>query len=158
MKKFAANYLVSDTEKFLKNGIVVATETGVVVEFIDTDGDLREIAQLSFFNGILMANFRFVRNHSGFTGSTQVPILATLYFQQMAELDEANLQNIIEIGKKIQVQFPELTIPQIFMEISNWMLLGGRFSRIQLPGLFLISGVDLSNLKFTHQSKLKKIL
>lgn len=158
MKKFAANYLVSDTGKFLKNGIVVATEDGEVVEFIDPGDDLREIAQLIFFNGILITNYRYDRIHSEFRSDVTFSHLVSLIIQLTAELNEVTIQNVIEMGKQVQVQFPEMTIPQIFIEISNSLLDGGRFAGMNVPGIYLLSGVNLSELKFTPRSKLKKIL
>ena len=50
MRKFTANYLVTASGTFLKNGIVIAEENGTAIEFIDTTGDLKEIAQLTFYN------------------------------------------------------------------------------------------------------------
>lgn len=158
MKKFAANYLVSGTGKFLKNGIVITTEEGDAVEFIDPGDDLREIAQLIFLNGILIANFRFIRVHSDFTGKESVTLLESLIVQLVADLKEISIQNVIETGMQIQAKYPEMTIPQILIEITNSLLNDGRFSRMNVPGIYLLSGVNLSELKFTNRSKLKKIL
>jgi len=158
MKKFAANYLVSDTGKFLKNGIVVATEEGEAVEFIDPGDDLREIAQLIFYNGILITNFRFIRVHSDFLGNGSVSPLDSRIIELVADLKEVVIQNVIETGMQIQVQFPEMTIPQILIEITNSLLNHGRFSRMHVSGIYLLSGVNLPDLKFTNRSRLKKIL
>jgi hypothetical protein len=158
MKKFAANYLVSNDGIFLKNGIVVASEEGNVVEFVDPGNDLREIAQLIFFNGILITNHRFVRIRSDFAGNAPVALLDSLIVEFAADLNEINIQNMIEAGMHVQVQFSEMTIPQIFSEITNSLLNNGRFSRMLVPGIYLLSGVNLSELRFTHRSKLKKIL
>ena len=62
MRKFTANYLLSDSGVFLKNGIVIVEEDGSAIEYLDTKGDLKEIAQMSFHNGILMAGFIFVKS------------------------------------------------------------------------------------------------
>jgi len=158
MKKFAANYLVSNTGKFLKNGIVVATEEGEAVEFIDPGDDLREIAQLIFFNGILITDYRFIRMRSDFPNNVSVSPLESRIIQLTTDLNEITIQNVIETGMQIQVQFPEMTIPQILIEITNSLLNDGRFSGMNVPGIYLLSGVNLSELRFTQQSKLKKIL
>jgi len=158
MKKFAANYLVSAAGKFLKNGIVVATEEGDAVEFIDPGDDLREIAQLIFYNGILITNFRFIRIQSDFPGNVSVSPLDSRIVEFVADLNEVTIQNVIEAGIQIQVQFSEMTIPQILIEITNSLLNDGRFSRMHVSGIYLLSGVNLSELKFTPRSKLKKIL
>lgn len=158
MKKFAANYLVSNTGKFLKNGIIVVTDEGVAVEFIDPGDDLREIAQLIFFNGILITNFRFIRVHSDFHDNVSVSPLESRIIQLTTDFKDVTIQNVIEVGMQIQVQFPEMTIPQILIEITNSLLNDGRFSGMNVPGIYLLSGVNLSELRFTPRSKLKKIL
>lgn len=158
MKKFAANYLVSNTGKFLKNGIIVVTDEGVAVEFIDPGDDLREIAQLIFFNGILITNFRFIRVHSDFHDNVSVSPLESRIIQLTTDFKDVTIQNVIEVGIQIQVQFPEMTISQILIEITNSLLNDGRFSGMNVPGIYLLSGVNLSELRFTPRSKLKKIL
>jgi hypothetical protein len=158
MRKFAANYLVSDAGKFLKNGIVIATEEGEAVEFIEPGDDLREIAQLIFFNGILITNCRFVRSISDFIDNNSAGPLESLIIQSTSGLHEMTIQQVFETGMKVQLQFPEMTIPQILDEISNGLLKNGRFSRMNVPGIYLLSGVNLPELKFTPGSKLKKLL
>ncbi|HAQ21307.1 MAG TPA: hypothetical protein DCR40_19060 [Prolixibacteraceae bacterium] len=158
MKKFAANYLVSDSGIFLKNGIVVANDDGTVVEFIDTEGDLREIAQLLFFNGILITNCRFVKTPSDLPRHRSGDCLKSLIIRLVAELNEVTILNLIETGIQIQSQFPGMTIPEILLEITNFLLIDGKYSRQIVPGIFLLTGVNLTDLHFTPKSKLKKIL
>mgnify|MGYP001611042402 CR=1 FL=1 len=158
MKKFAANYLVSDSGIFLKNGIVVANDEGTVVEFIDTGGDLREIAQLLFFNGILITNCRFVRTPSDLPRHKTDNLLKSLIVQLVFGLNEVTIRNLIEIGIQIQAQFPSMTIPEILHEITNILLIDRKYSRQIVPGIFLLIGVNLADLHFTPKSKLKKIL
>jgi len=158
MKKFAANYLVTESGEWIKNGIIVATEVGDVVEIIDQGEDLREIEQLTFFNGILFTNFRFVRIHSDLPEKNSVSQLESLIIQLATDLNEVSIQIVIEAAMQIHVQFPEMTIPQIFTELSNSMFGNGNFSRINLPGIYLLSSVNLSERRFTPRSKLKKIL
>lgn len=158
MKKFAANYLVSESGEFIKNGIILATDQGDCIEVIDQGEDLREIAQLTFFNGIVMTNFRFVEIRSDFQSIEPVTLLESAIFQLFAEINEISIQVLIETGIHIQEQFPEMIIPQILNEISKSLLKDARFSRMNVPGIYLLSGVNLSELKFTDRSKLKKLL
>jgi len=158
MKKFAANYLVSESGEFIKNGIILATDQGDCIEVIDQGEDLREIAQLTFYNGIVLTNFRFVGIHSDFQSIKPVTFLESAIFRLFAGIYEINIQVLIETGILIQEQFPEMTIPQILNEITKSLLNEARFSRMNLPGIYLLSGVNLSDLKFTDRSKLKKLL
>jgi hypothetical protein len=158
MKKYAANYLVSGTGSFLKNGIVVATETGEIAEFIDTRGELIELAQLIFLNGILIPDFRFVRVQTDVAVHAITSLPESLVFRSVAGQKEVSLPEVIETGKQVQAAFPELTIPQIVQEISGLLLSENKFSKLLSPGLYLLNGVNLPDLKFTPHSKLKKIL
>ena len=158
MKKFAANYLISASGTFLKNGIVVAAGDGRVIEFIDTTGDLHEIAQLTFLNGILCPNFRFVKCRSDLNTFTGDQSIQSLVLQLLANHSEVSMQHLIEAGVKIQEHFPEITIPELWNEMTPVLLAEDRFSKHDEAGLFLWIGVDLVNLHFTSKSRLKKIL
>ena len=57
MRKISANYIFPVSGPPHKNGIVVVEKTGKILEVIDTGGDLREIAGLEFYNGIIVPGF-----------------------------------------------------------------------------------------------------
>jgi len=57
MKKFAAQYIFPVTQPPLKRGIVVINNDNQIVDLIDTGGDLREIAGLEFYNGVIVPGF-----------------------------------------------------------------------------------------------------
>ncbi len=156
MKKFAANFLVSQDGSFLKNGIVEADEAGKVIRVVDTKGDLREAAQLTFHNGILIAGFVFVKD-----SDIMIPVQAEFHsfaYQLFSHLEQINLQNLVEAGTQIQVQFPEMNIPEILNEISDFLVESGSYRKETIPGIFLLVGADLFQLRFTSQCRLKKIL
>lgn len=158
MKKFVANYLISASGTFLKNGIVVADEDGRAIEFIDTTGDLQEIAQLTFLNGILCPNFRFVKCRTDLNVFTVDNSIQSLALQLLANHSEVSMQHLIEAGVTIQEHFPEITIPELWDEMKSVLLAEGRFSKNDEEGIFLWIGVDLVNLHFTSKCRLKKIL
>lgn len=160
MKKFAANYLVSENGEFLKNGVLVIREDGFVAQYIDTKGDLQEIEQLIFHNGILMAGCSFERsnlNTSAFVSFIEPPF-RFFVLQSVVLSVNFSIQELIELGKKAQVQFPEMEIPAILNEISKILQSEGGFIKETIPGIYLLYGVDLVGLHFTSRSKLRKIL
>lgn len=158
MKKFAANYLVSEAGKFLKNGIIVAEDNGTVVELIDTAGDLDEIAQLTFLNGILISGSVFTRINAESPISESVHSISSQINPFVAGLSQISIHQLIELGKQIQGQFPEMKIPEIMSEITAILLTSSRFRKEKIPGIFLLTGVNLAQLHFTAKSRLKKIL
>ena len=156
MKKFSANYLISDTGAFLKNGIIVCSDEGDSLEYIDTTNDLKEIAQLAFYSGILMANFSWVKSVTSALDTPNNQSIKSVLIQQVAGQSQVSIQNLIELAIQIQLQFPLMKINEIFHEI-NCVLSNEGFSKQNISGIFLLNGVDLVGMKFTLNSRLKKI-
>lgn len=158
MKKLAANYLVSEAGEFLKNGILVAEEDGTAVEYIDTGGNLDEIALLTFHNGILISAYTFIRINADSSISAPALSISSFINQFVAELSQISIHNLIELGKQVQAQFPEMNIPEIMSKINAVLISDGSFRKEEIPGIFLLVGADLPGLHFTPKSRLKKIL
>lgn len=153
MKKFAANYVISESGSLLKNGILIANDDGTVAEIIDTKGDLDEIAQLIFHNGILMANNSFIRKDAVNSGESELSQFVSLKTKRFPQL---TVFEIIDIAKQTQAQFPEVKIPEITEAIFS--LLNSCFKKEQQSGVFLLIHSDLIGLHFKPQSRLKRIL
>lgn len=158
MKKFAANYVISDHGAFLKNGIVIAKNDGTTIEFINTTNDLKEIAQLQFHNGILVSNFSFRNVNNAHPLSEPEQDLKHFIFSSISKSEQFSIENLIDLGKQIQEQFPEMKIPEIITTITEVLLNRAGFVKENIPGIFLIMGVDLVGLHFTPKSRLKRIL
>lgn len=57
MRKISANYIFPISGAPLKNGIIVLDSNNVITDIIDTGGNLKEIANLEYYNGILIPGF-----------------------------------------------------------------------------------------------------
>ena len=158
MRKFAANYLISDSGLFLKNGIVILGEDGLVVQYIDTKDDIKEIEQLIFHNGVLMAGFKFTKTNSENLRFESDQLFRSFVLRATADSTQFSIQDLIDLGKQLQVQFPEMKIPAIFDEITVTLQTDGGFTKETIPGIYLLIGTDLVGLHFTSRSKLKKIM
>lgn len=158
MRKFAANYLVSDTGGFLKNGMAIAGEDGHIVQYMDTRGDLREVERLSFHNGILMGAYKFSKTVASQPFSLSEQSFQSMALQSIGEFNQLTIQDHIDWCKKLQVQFPQMKIPVIMNEMEEILRAEGGFTKETLSGIYLLTGVDLVNLHFTTRSRLKKIL
>jgi len=156
MKRFAANYVVSESGAFLKNGIVEADENGNFIRLINTGGDLRESALLSFHNGIVMTGFELVKV-SEIVPATQDAFHVFIYSHISASA-RITMPNLIETGKLVQEHFPDRKIPEIIKEMAEVLLAGGAFKKEIIPGIFLLIGADLPELRFTSKSRIKKLL
>lgn len=158
MIKVAANYLVTDTGLFLKNGIALVSEEEFINEYIDTKGDLREMEQLIFYNGILMGGFMFTKTESTQMNGATDSLFKGIVIQSVRESTQLTLHNLIDLGKQLQIKFPEIKIPEIINEIVELLIGEGGFIKETLPGIYLLSGVDLVGLHFTPKSRLKQII
>lgn len=150
MKRYAANFLLDESGALLKNGILESDDSGNILRIVDTKGDLREAAQLTFQNGMLLSGYSWVK-----TGSAKRPGDLPEFF---VETDLVSMQSLIDAGKTFQKQFPEKTISHFFSETYQFLSRPEIYRKIPEPGVFLLTGIDLVNMKFTPKSRLKKLL
>jgi len=158
MRKFAANYLVADNGEFLKDGIALVGEDGFIFDTIDTKGDLREMERLIFFNGILMGGYLFTKTEISQMKEAFDSQFKNNVLQAVIASTQLTIHNLVDLGKQLQVQFPEMKIPVIMNEISEVLLGEGRYTKETIPGIYLLSGADLVDLHFTPKSRLKQII
>ena len=158
MKRFEANYLITENGDFLKNGIIVAEDDGTILQYIDTSEDLTEIAGLSFHNGILLADCTFGKSDTPVDSFESNSLLSTLVLKAVEGLDQFLIQNLIDLAQHIQEYFPEMNIPEIMNEIMQILISKAGFVKENNPGIYLLVGIDLPRLRFTSKAKLKKIL
>jgi hypothetical protein len=158
MRKFAANYLISDAGVFLKNGIVVADNNGTALEFIDTTDDLKEIAQLIFYNGILISGVQFIKTDQKLVVTESPSPVGTFILKLTFGLKQITIQHFVELAKQVQEQFQEMKIPEIVGAITTVLIMNGGFSRENIPGIYLLKGVDLQKLQFKPDTILKMII
>jgi hypothetical protein len=158
MRKFAANYIVSESGVFLKNGILIAEDDGTVLEYIDTLGKFEEIAQLIFYNGILMGGFTFVKVREALPVFDFDHRFSSLVLPGIAGKNEITIQHWLETCKQIAAYFPDMMIPEIFKEITDIFCSEGGFEKEYNSGIYLLTGADLIVLKFSMNSRLKRIL
>jgi hypothetical protein len=157
MKKLAANYVISDSGELLKNGIIVAEDHGSVLEYIDTKGELNEIARLAFYNGILLGGFNFVKVREAKQAIDVDSRFSSLVLVEISGMDEISIQVWLDICKKISVLFPEMKIIEITRKVTDIISSDGGFRKENTPGIYLLTGSDLIGLKLTINCRLKRI-
>ncbi len=57
MKRFSAQYIITNLTKPLKRAVITTEDDGTVISVEDMEGDLREIHSLEFYNGIIIPGF-----------------------------------------------------------------------------------------------------
>lgn len=156
MRKFAANYVISDSGKLLKNGILLADANGMAINTIDTNGDLDEIAQLVFLNGILFPNYTYFAVDLSGTENLQEGSVAAFIASKVKAHQQLATQELVGILKQVQAEFPELQIPELLDEA--FAVLDSGFKKELQPGIFLATYIDLVGLKFRTETKLRRII
>lgn len=158
MKRFAAHYLLTHTGVLLKNGIAVTGEDGFVAEYVDTKDGIQEMEQMIFLSGLLLEAFELIKH----PGPAIVPVPEDLFQVQLVYLlahsEHISLQQLLDTGKELQKQFPEMTIPDLLNRMLAILLSEAGYMKKPLPGLYLLKGLDMTKLHFTPESRVKKIL
>jgi hypothetical protein len=157
MKKFAANYLITQSGKFLKNGMVTIGQDGWITEITDTHGDLQEVAQLIFCNGILMADFGYIQTGPKVVKPVHQDEIEALIEAFSNDSPKLSSQKTIELCVQIQAMYNKMTIPEIMTRVTEFFMRDGRYIKQELAGLILLSGNDLVNLKFRTTCKIRRI-
>lgn len=57
MKRFSAQYIITNISAPLKRGIITTEDDGTIISIEDTSGDLLESASVEFYNGIIIPGF-----------------------------------------------------------------------------------------------------
>lgn len=158
MRKFASNYVLSESGDFLKNGIVIAEDDGSILEYIDTHGKLSEMAQLTFYNGILIANFAFVKIREAAHLYDFDNRFSSLILADLGGKSEVSILDWLKICQQVQRFFPDMMIIEIFNGINQILSTDGGFRKENQPGVYLLTGTDLVILKLSENCRLKRIL
>jgi len=57
MKRFSAQYIITNTSSPLKRGVVTTDDYGTIISIEDTSGNLKESESTEFYNGIIVPGF-----------------------------------------------------------------------------------------------------
>ena len=57
MKRFSAQYIITNSGPSLKRAIITAEDDGTIINIEDTLGDLQEKHSVEFYNGIIIPGF-----------------------------------------------------------------------------------------------------
>jgi len=131
MRKIGANYIITNTGKALRNAYLEINQDGKILRLVEPDGDLQEVNQLEFYNGVLVPGF--VNTH--------------------AHLELSFLKNKIEKGKGLahfiknlreqRISVTEEEIQQAIFEANDEM---------QREGIVLVG--DISNSEDSISTKI----
>lgn len=155
MRKFAAHYLLTPTGRLLKNGIALAKDNGTI-QWMDTKGQVDEYERMIFHSGLLLEGFEF-QKMPGSALHFPPPENSPSLFNQFAHLNRLSLNEWVELAKQLQVLQPEMDMVKIIEHMEQELKTMG-YEKKTIPGLYLLSGMDLGNLRFKDKTSVKKIV
>ncbi len=98
--RLAAHYIFPIVSSPLKNAILILDESGTVLDLIDTGGELREIARLTFYCGVLIPEFPQLDITSLHERQQQMPQLS---LHELLCTFAGNSEPVFVVGKKAGV-------------------------------------------------------
>jgi cytosine/adenosine deaminase-related metal-dependent hydrolase len=153
MKRFAAQYIVTNAGPSLKRAVVTTEDDGTIISIEDTAGDLKEKHSTEFYNGIIIPGFVNCHCHLELS-----PLKGNIS-------EGEGLGGFIEELKTLQFNFPGISIEDlIFWATSNGARAPGeddRFGKIEPgknPGLLLLHNIDLINMKLLPESFVTRLI
>lgn len=184
-RKIAANLLFTFNGPPIKNGYLVIDESGLIEKVVDTSGQIPEIANLEYYNGILVPGFIiFAQNQTldnipkylwdiGVQALMFPPYTKKTQPLGMLQSFEINLNDGLDFYKDsasvltqiIQKQSETVGFIDALMHATSApaKLLGcenqlGRFVSGSRPGVILLSPFDFRNNRITEQTVAKRIV
>lgn len=164
MKKFSAHFLFPVNGRPIAKGIVKVDHSGLILEVVHGEGNLREEAGLEFHNGIICPAFvnvfhefekdRFYRKFEELKP-----------FEELRPMRLSTEKDLLGWLIAIQQNSNKLSLEQLIriftMDAARSISLDkevGSFEQGKRPGLMLISGMDYQNLQLSADSRLKRLI
>lgn len=158
MKKYAANYILTESNVLLKNSIIISDDSINISSIINTEGELRETERMEFCNGIITSGFKYERSTNNIDSKSYNEYSSSINFDFYISRKSISIDDFIEICKNYQELHKHLTIPEIINQINENLEKDYGFVKTKSQGAYLIKGLDLPELKFLKTTKIKKLL
>jgi cytosine/adenosine deaminase-related metal-dependent hydrolase len=120
MRKLSADYIFTSVTSPLKRGILVLDDDGTVLDVTDTRGALKEIANLEFYNGILVPGFVNCHAHMEFSWArNSIPMHSGI---------SGFIERMISVRRNIPANFAEACIDADYEMYTNGISATGDIS------------------------------
>jgi len=146
MKRFSAQYVITNSSPPLKRAVITTTDDGTIIKIEDTGGDLKERNSIEFFNGIIIPGFVNCHCHlelSHLKGSVQQDTGLDGFIEQIRNIRDAGNENILTTIKSADREMDKEGVV-LCADICNTSLSFGikKESRIKYINLLEVFGID----------------
>ena len=161
--KFAAHYLFRGQGPFLTKAWVEVDTTGLVLQVVEPEGELRELAGMEFHSGIICPAFPPLFQHFSLHEIVErLPDLKA--FSQDCPPNTGDQKIIFNWIKAIQLHEPSAKLEDLLELFTGkaaeilQLTEGGEIAAGKRPGLILLTAIDYQQLRLTDNSRLKKLI
>ncbi len=141
MRKLSAYYVFPIISAPLPFGIIETEDNGTIIRVVDTGGNIKESSKLEFYQGILIPGIVFEAIEPAFPEEVCKFILNSQNKNPGLTLHELIRSLTIDAARKI----------------AREGLLGS-LEPGKRPGIQLIDGIDLENMRITPESTLRNLI
>jgi len=165
IKRFAAHYIFrGDDLPPISGGILETDENGTIIGLIKPMDNMKEMARMEFFNGIICPEFVFLpKPHSFYF--PKLKKYEDLLSDDNDQNEEQSKKKIFDWIKKIQLiqDSPNLKDLINLFTIKSSILAGkqeklGSFIPGKIPGIIFIDKINYKELRLTSESSMKKLI
>jgi len=144
MRKISANYIFPINSPALKNGVIYISDTGYIIKVIDTEGKLKEISSLEFYNGAIIPGIIISDNPvEDYNKTGIIKLLISLIKQYKLQNNHLRFNEYIS----------ELTLNKARnFNLDNTY---GSIEAGKKPGILLIENFDFQAMDISEKSQLK---
>ena len=140
MRKIAASYIFPIASVPIKQGILVISDKGEIIEIIDTHGNLTELFKLEYYNGVIIPRFIDIIEKKAYLMDN---INTQLVFSEMKKQTNVPLQEILE------------TYTLDWAKKYNLLNQFGSFEKGKKPGVALITNINFELFILTDKSEIR---
>lgn len=161
--KFAAHYLFRGHGSFLPKAWVEVDANGLVLQVVEPEGELRELAGMEFHSGIICPAFPPLFQQFSLNEILErLPELKA--FSSDCPLNTGDTKIIFNWIKAVQLREPSVKLEdllELFTSKAAALLQlteSGEIAAGKRPGLVLLTAIDYQDLRLTENSRLKKLI
>lgn len=162
MYKIGANLIITPDRTLLKQSYLVLDQDQVIVDVVNTHGEMQEIAGLAFYNGVLFPGLIVGTNRMDANGFNSRNSQMRIWFQRgyqavgegfsersspLALLQNKNHSIIEQIHKYT-------AIAALHYEMENL----GSFAKGKTPGVILLEGYNIKKKTLMSNATVKRLL
>jgi len=164
MNRLAAHFIFPLTSSPVAKGMIEVDDDGTIVSLHHPEGELREMAGMVFYNGIICPGF--IDLFTEFPSDKLFEYLpGFLKYKVMFPFNRTGDKGVFEWIKAVQLSDDEISLEELLRlfilepaRILKRQEESGTLAPGKRPGLMLIDRMDYRNLRLSPDSRVKRLI